>query len=301
MPTTAENEYQDKLLADFDIQIVATQFTHESDAFDNQYDKDACLHSAKKVIAGTPATCTTPGLTQGVNCARCDTVIVAQVETPLAEHTESDWIVDTPAGEGVEGSKHTECADCHVTITTENIPALPTSIFRFAYNGDGTYTVTGLKSGVTVPENLEIPSEYNNCPVTAIGDDAFSYKSFTSVTIPEGVTTIGGSAFYGCSNLQTISVPNSITYVGSGAFDSCDSLQYNVFDNARYLGNDSNPYVVLMNAIDTSITSCDIHDNTKVIYHSAFNDCDGLTNIDIPNNVTQIGVGSFFQCLLFVY
>ena len=294
MPTTAENEYQDKLLADFDIQIVATQFTHESDAFDNQYDKDACLHSAKKVIAGTPATCTTPGLTQGVNCARCDTVIVAQVETPLAEHTESDWIVDTPAGEGVEGSKHTECADCHVTITTENIPALPTSIFRFAYNGDGTYTVTGLKSGVTVPENLEIPSEYNNCPVTAIGNYAFSSKSFTSVTIPEGVTTIGSWAFNYCSNLQSVSIPNSITNIGA-SFSSCPNLVYYEYDNAYYLGNPSNEYLVLKDVKNNSIESFTFNENTKIIFSNAFAGCN-LQSITIPDTITNIGWHSFYNC-----
>lgn len=39
--------------------------------------------------------------------------------------------------------------------------------------------------------------------VTSIGDSAFSYCiALTSVTIPEGVTSIGGWAFFQCARLK---------------------------------------------------------------------------------------------------
>ena len=67
---------------------------------------------------------------------------------------------------------------------------------------------------VTIPEG-----------VTSIGDSAFSWcKSLTSVTIPEGVTSIGNSAFSWCKSLTSVTIPKSVTSIGEGAFYGCWSL-----------------------------------------------------------------------------
>ena len=44
------------------------------------------------------------------------------------------------------------------------------------------------------------------------------------VTIPDGVTSIGGSAFLGCSSLTSITIPDSVTSIESYAFSSCSNL-----------------------------------------------------------------------------
>ena len=44
MRETAGNEYQDLTFGEFDINLIATQLTSESDSFDNQYDKDAVYY-----------------------------------------------------------------------------------------------------------------------------------------------------------------------------------------------------------------------------------------------------------------
>ena len=43
--------------------------------------------------------------------------------------------------------------------------------------------------------------------------------------IPEGVTRIGGHAFYGCTSLSYVSIPSTVTEIGSSAFRQCYSLQ----------------------------------------------------------------------------
>lgn len=49
-------------------------------------------------------------------------------------------------------------------------------------------------------------------------------KAETTFEIPQGVTTIGAAAFFGCASLEKITIPNSVTSIGDSAFYSCDSL-----------------------------------------------------------------------------
>lgn len=62
--------------------------------------------------------------------------------------------------------------------------------------------------------------------VTTIGTSAFNGSvNLTGIDIPEGVTSIGNSAFYGCFALANVSLPNTITSIDPVGFAYCRALE----------------------------------------------------------------------------
>ena len=73
---------------------------------------------------------------------------------------------------------------------------------------------------ITFPANVTYKNR--TLAVTSIGSSAFDGCSeLTSITIPNSVTSIGNYAFGGCHGLTSITIPNSVTSIGTAAFDGC--------------------------------------------------------------------------------
>ena len=105
-------------------------------------------------------------------------------------------------------------------------------------NPDGvSCTITGYggSGGAVI-----IPSTINGLTVTSIGDSAFrGCSGLTSVTIPSGVTSIGDSAFFGCSGLTSVTIPSSVTSIADSAFWSCTGLTSVYFEGNAPTANAS--------------------------------------------------------------
>lgn len=73
-------------------------------------------------------------------------------------------------------------------------------------------------------KNVHIPSFYEGAPVTAIADRAFeNCIKLESVSVPEGVVTVGWFAFSGCVRLSSVTLPASVRSISYGAFLNCNS------------------------------------------------------------------------------
>jgi hypothetical protein len=127
--------------------------------------------------------------------------------------------------------------------------------------------------------------------VTSLGGSAFSgCKNLTSVTIGNSVSSIGSSAFSGCKNLTSVTIPNSVTSLGGGAFSGCTSLTSITIPN----GVTSIGYYTFQNC--TRLTSVTIGSSVTNIGNWAFYLCTNLTSITMPSRVTSIGNEAFYYC-----
>ena len=169
--------------------------------------------------------------------------------------------------------------------------AIPDSVTSI---GDSAFSWCSSLTSITIPDG-----------VTSIGSFAFfRCSSLTSITIPDGVTSIGSAAFYFCHSLTSITIPNSVTSVGDEAFCDCYSLtSVYISDIASWCGiafdgSCSNPLrggaSLYLNG--KLVTDLIIPNSVTNIGSYAFYHCSSLTSVTIPNSVTSIGYQAFSDC-----
>ena len=122
--------------------------------------------------------------------------------------------------------------------------------------------------------DIIIPETLNGFPVTGLGAYSFTGEPFSSrdwykfnrkirsVTIPQGVTSIGGHAFEECFDLENVTIPQSVTSIGPVAFCGCGKL-----------------------------TTLSLGENIETIGGGAFFRCSSLSKITIPEKVKEIEAG----------
>lgn len=135
---------------------------------------------------------------------------------------------------------------------------------------NGSAIVTGFESSlsgdVVIPTSVEYKGTSYN--VTEVKDHAFiRANDITSVTVPEGVSTIGQMAFTFCNNLTRAKLPQSATKLDKNIFARCSKLE--------------------------SVT---MSNNIEVIPEKMFQDCTSLTSLTIPGKLKKIENGAFYCC-----
>jgi hypothetical protein len=206
-------------------------------------------------------------------------------------------------------------------LTSVIIPNSVTEIGDVAFSECGSITfVTIPKSVISIGENAFFGcNAYFYCEPKDMRDSWGS--SLLNKNVIMGVETIVADDFvygiiYGENSIRTeiiqytgdsisANIPSSVKFNGKeyvvtsvrdGAFNDYNNLDYAAYGSAYYIGNEENPYLVLMSAKNKKIESCEINNRCRIIYEDAFSGCNSLTEISIPKSVVNIGGNAFYGC-----
>ena len=170
--------------------------------------------------------------------------------------------------------------------------------FKFNEYNNGLYigTPDNPYKVLVAPKNTSITSFEIHPETTIISGYTFSgCNKLASVNIPDGVKILKRYTFYGTA-ITSLTLPDGLISIDDDALGYCNNLVYNEYGGGLYLGTSTNPYYALVKASNTSITSINIHTNTRIIAESAFYNCKSLTSVTIPDSVMYLGNYAFWYC-----
>ena len=169
---------------------------------------------------------------------------------------------------------------------------------------DGKMLVKGVNGDVTIPDGVAgignsafaslggLNSVTMPGSVTNIGESAFyGSAGLESVAIPDSVIVIEKSAFECCS-VATVTIGNGVTSIGPYAFNECIFLaNVTIGNSVTSIGNDAFHNCQLLSSVT-------MPDSVASIGASAFYGCNSLGSVTIGSGVTNVGAAAFAACPL---
>ncbi len=207
-------------------------------------------------------------------CSICSTTRVEQIDM-LEGHTFGEWVSfdeNTHKRECVCGETETEvhvfdaetkCCICGLLD--------PTYFVASGTCGDNVVWKLSTDGVLTVSGTGEVTDYgYYDYEIEGVVFAPWCEYSeqISSISVGEGITSLGNSAFHNLTNVSSVSLPESLTEIDDFAFEGCESLQ-----------------------------SLKIPNGVEKIGDGAFSRCKCLRSIDIPNGVTEIDMGAFIDCI----
>ncbi len=188
---------------------------------------------------------------------------------------------------------------------TDDLTTIPT----FAFKGNSRFNCENL-SGIILPEgirNIEA-SAFFQCgnlvdvvlPKTLDSIESYAFtacNSLTEIVIPEGVQEIG-NIFENCKSLKNVSLPSSLRKLDM-TFYNCSSLEKIVIpEGVESLG--ISVFSGCSSLVDITLPSTlkefEEHPTIDEYGSMAFVFCESLKNIVIPDGVTKLSAGLFYEC-----
>ena len=311
----------------------------ESFTFGNQVETipaSLCAGMTNLISITIPASVTNIGDKAFSNCTSLTSIVVESGNTRYDSRNNCNAIIETATNTLVVGCQNTTIPN-NVTSIGANafydlylmnytIPSHITTIgenafknaFNIYYTGTaegspwGALCVNGYAEGMFIYRD-NTKTELVGCSPTITG----------TLTIPNGVSSIGEYAFINCEGLTSVIIPENLTSLGRCAFEGCPNISsitwnaincsitdfsasYKVQEAPFYSCRENITQFTLGNLVENiphhlcygmnSLTSIAISNSVTSIGDDAFHNCSGLTSITIPNSVISIEKSAFSGC-----
>ena len=212
-------------------------------------------------------------------------------------------------------------------ITSVTIPASVATIGELAFSDCNSLAAITVDAGNTNYSSDERGVLFDKSKKLLIRYPAGN--TGTSYSVPEGVTTIGDSAFYQCTALATVVIPDSVTLISDKAFWGCTGIKDLTMPAAARIFNSALTFSgctkiekitltkgngTLRNYSDSTVKTDTYYKYTPwylsrnsvkeiiisegVIRIGAlmFNECKGVASVTIPTTIKNIGKKAFNDC-----
>ena len=238
---------------------------------------------------------------------------LTRIRANAFENCDSLFSVFIPASvTDIQGGAFADCnVLSHFSVSEDNSLYCAIDDVLFSNNGKSLIAFPEGKGNTAPAEGVA----YYSIPdgTTCIETSAFmGNASLQSVDFPAGLLEIGNNAFAGCTNLQSANLPSSVEWIGSYAFEGCINLLHiglpegittaprGMCRNCFSLHSVSLPATLTEIAYGafegcSSLTGVYLPGLLELIDCCAFKDS-GLTDVRIPNSVTDIVSEAFMGC-----
>lgn len=160
----------------------------------------------------------------------------------------------------------------------------------FEIIGDELVRYKGKNKLVIVPEGI-----------TTIGASAFWNNTYVKeVVLPSSLKRIGGDCFYYCTNLERVTIPKNVWIMGNNPFAGCPKLSLKNESEHFVLEHgvlyDEDKTMIIYFPVNDKRTEFAIPEGVSCIGKHCFFACDNLEKITIPNSVIKLENNPFSGC-----
>lgn len=177
------------------------------------------------------------------------------------------------------------------SLKNKEYVATGSEYFEFIEREGDTYALA-VKEGVTLPEKLRLPSEYDGKPVVEIVANAFKNNTtITEVVIPAGYEIIGIEAFAYCTKLKVVNIgqyggntTRALT-IRTAAFKGCSTLIDLTLGECVEVVDSYAFYETMVTGVNSR--------GLKEIGYNSFGNCASLKSFYVPATLVQIDGDAF--------